>query len=131
MNRDLKLVAAAIFAWALGEGLFFYMVSLYLAELGASPALIGLLVALMALAQMVTMIPAGIAADRWGARNVFVGGWVLGLTTTSIMAGATSLNWFALGYVAYGFRRGDTADLDLYRQRPWHAELGSGPDTRL
>ncbi len=103
MSRDLKIVAAAIFAWALGEGLFFYMVPLYMAELGASPALIGLLVALFALAQMVTMIPAGIATDRWGARNLFVGGWLLGLATTSLMAGATNLKWFALGYVAYGF----------------------------
>ena len=41
MKRDLILVAIAMFAWGLGEGLFIYFQPLYLQELGANPIMIG------------------------------------------------------------------------------------------
>jgi hypothetical protein len=36
MKRDLILVAIAMFAWGLGEGMFLYFQPLYLEELGAN-----------------------------------------------------------------------------------------------
>jgi hypothetical protein len=41
MKRDLILVAIAMFAWGLGEGMFLYFQPLYLEELGANPIMIG------------------------------------------------------------------------------------------
>lgn len=102
MNRDLKIVSAAIFIWALGEGLFLSLAPLYLAELGAGPEKIGLLTALFSLAQGVVMIPAGIASDRWGPRYLLLGGWLTGLMAALVMAAAPGLELFALGYVGYG-----------------------------
>jgi len=41
MSRDLRLVSISLLAWGFGEALFFYLIPLYLAELGADPAWIG------------------------------------------------------------------------------------------
>ena len=103
MNRDLKIVSAAIFIWALGEGLFISLTPLYLAELGAGPERIGLLTALFSLAQALVMIPAGIASDRWGPRKLLVGGWLMGSLMALLMAFSPGLELFALGYVGFGF----------------------------
>ncbi len=103
MNRDLKLISAALFTWALGEGLYASLVTLHLEELGATPAQIGMIMALYALAQASAMIPAGLATDHWGARRVMLGGWLLGLGAVAVMAGSTWLALFAAGLVVYGF----------------------------
>lgn len=103
MKRDLGVAALAMFIWALGEGLFFYLVPLYMESLGANGGLIGTAIALLSLAQAVVMLPAGMAADRWGPRRVMIGGWLMGLLTTAVMAAATSFQLFAVGLVAYGF----------------------------
>ena len=106
MNRDLKVVSAALFTMALGEGLFLPFSPLYMEELGASPEQIGLLAALVALTQMVAMIPAGIASDRWGPRPLLLGGWMLAVLTASIMAAAPNLEVYAIGYAGYGLTFG-------------------------
>lgn len=103
MSRDLKVLSLSLFFWALGEGLFIYLVPLHLEELGATPVQTGTVMALFALAQALTMLPAGVAADRWGARRVMVGGWVAGLLSAVLMAGATHLWLFALAWTTYGF----------------------------
>lgn len=102
MNRNLKTLAFALFTWALGEGLFLYLVPLYLSELGASAAQIGTLIGLSSLAQAVAMLPAGFAADRLGAHRVMVGGWLTGLAAAIVMAGASGILLFAAGWIVYG-----------------------------
>ncbi len=102
MNRNLKTLAFALFTWALGEGLFLYLVPLYLGELGASAAQIGTLIGLSSLAQAVVMIPAGFATDRLGAHRVLVGGWLTGLAAAIVMASANGMSLFAAGWIVYG-----------------------------
>jgi DHA1 family tetracycline resistance protein-like MFS transporter len=75
-------------------------------ELGARPELIGLLAALFAGTQMVSMIPAGIASDRWGPRPLLLGGWFVAIVSTAIMALAPNLFFFAVGYAGYGLTFG-------------------------
>ena len=41
MNSALLALAAALFTWGLGEGIFFFFQPLYLAELGADPLQLG------------------------------------------------------------------------------------------
>ncbi len=102
MNRNLKTLALALFTWALGEGLFMYLVPLYLGELGASAEQIGTLIGLGLLARVVTMLPAGLAADRLGVHRVMVGGWLTGLAAAIVMAGASGIRLFAAGWIMYG-----------------------------
>lgn len=102
MNRDLKIVAGALFTLALGEGLFFGLVTLHLEGLGATPVIIGNVMALYALAQAVVMIPAGLATDRWGARQVMLSAWLAALLALVLMASAGTLWLFAAGWLVYG-----------------------------
>jgi MFS family permease len=101
LPRDLKLLAASNFTWAAGEALFIYIVPLYLQQLGGSPVQIGNIISLVGVASASATIPAGILADRWGAKPVFWLGWLIGLVAGVFMAAAGSLTWFALGWIMY------------------------------
>ena len=102
MNRNLKTLALALFTWALGEGLFIYLVPLHLGELGASAEQIGTLIGLGSLARVVAMLPAGFAADRLGVHRVIAVGWLTGLAAAIVMAGASGIRLFAAGWIMYG-----------------------------
>lgn len=102
MNRDLRLVAISLFTWALGEGLFLCLVTLRIEDLGATPVVIGNVMALNALIQALVMIPAGLATDRWGAWQVMIGSWFVALLTILMMALASSLWIFVAGWLSYG-----------------------------
>ena len=102
MKRDLILVAIAMFAWGLGEGLFIYFQPLYLEELGANPLLIGTILGVLGLAMTVSHIPAGYLADRIGRKPLMVAAWCTGTTATWIMALADSLPVFVIGLFLFG-----------------------------
>jgi len=102
VNRDIRLISISLFTWALGEGLFLCLVTLRLEGLGATPVVIGNVMALYALVQAVVMIPAGLATDRWGAWQVMIGAWLVALLSIFLMAMADGLLLFAAGWLAYG-----------------------------
>ncbi len=102
MNRDIRLIALALFLWGLGEGLFMYIQPLYIAELGADPAQIGGVLSLMGLAAGLTYIPAGLLADRLPRKPLLAGGWFSGFL--AVLISALARDWRALipGLVLYG-----------------------------
>lgn len=97
LPRDLRLLSASIFAWGVGESLFFYVIALYLKQLGATPVQIGNIYDLGAATTVVTAIPARILADRWGRKQVMWLGWLAGLAAVALMASTTNSRWFAVG----------------------------------
>ncbi|MEK7326329.1 MAG: MFS transporter [Chloroflexota bacterium] len=103
LNRDLKILGAALFLWAAGEGLFIFTLPLYMGSLGADSKQIGLLYSLNSTALVLATIPAGLAADRWGPRSGITSGWVLGAVAGALMAFAPGLTLFSAGWVLYGF----------------------------
>jgi len=78
MSRDNKLVTLALFLWGGGEGLFIYIQSLYMQQLGASPEEIGGVLALASVLAACAFIPGGWLADRFDTKKVMIGGWALG-----------------------------------------------------
>jgi MFS family permease len=102
MKRDLILVAIAMFAWGLGEGMFLYFQPLYLEELGANPIMIGTILGGFGLAMTVSHIPAGYLADRVGRKPLMVAAWITGSIATWTMAWANSLPVFVVGMMLYG-----------------------------
>jgi MFS family permease len=102
MKRDLILVAIAMFAWGLGEGLFIYFQPLYLQELGANPIMIGTILGGFGLAMTVSHIPAGYLADRIGRKPLMVAAWITGSIAAWTMALANSLPLFVVGLMLYG-----------------------------
>lgn len=102
MKRDLILVAVAMFAWGLGEGLFIYFQPIYLQELGADAIMIGTILGGFGLAMTVSHIPAGYLADRVGRKPLMVAAWCTGTTAAWMMALANSLTVFVIGLFIYG-----------------------------
>ena len=103
MTRDNKLLAFSLAFWGLGEGLFIYILPLYLRQLGADPVAIGTILALAAAAAGLAHIPAGYLADRVGRKPVLLAGWILGLASVLVMFLAQDLWLFAAALVAYTF----------------------------
>lgn len=93
----------SLFFWGFGEGLFWYIQPLYLRELGADPVTIGAVLSLAAVAALLAHVPAGYLADRFGAKQVMLAGWLLGVVAISGCYLAPSLLWFSLSWVAYVF----------------------------
>jgi len=68
MNPSLLWLAAALFTWGIGEGMFFYFQPIYLAQLGANPVQIGAILGAAGVAMMLAHITAGALTDKIGAR---------------------------------------------------------------
>jgi len=103
LNRNLFFVAAALFLWGFGEGMFFNFVPIYLdVQFLLSKYEIGLILGAFGFFMAVTHIPAGRLADRFGRRPLLVGAWMLGLVSTLMMGVALTLPLFLVGLFAYG-----------------------------
>lgn len=101
MNRDLRLLSASLLCWGIGEGLFFYIQPLYLAQLGADPLQVGFILGLAGAAMTITHIPAGILADRFGRRAMMAAAWIFGTVAAVLMFLATSLWVFVAALILY------------------------------
>jgi len=103
VNRELRLLCTSFFIWGLGEGLFFYFQPLYLEELGASPLQIGGILGMAGVGLVITHIPAGMLADKFGRRTIMFIASCLGTIAAWIMFVAPSLTFFVAGLVFYYF----------------------------
>jgi MFS family permease len=101
MNRDTRLVGIALLLWGFGEGLFFHIEPLYIAELGATPVQIGSILALANVVRGATYLPAGLLADRVPRKWFMVGGWVTGLLGVLLVASARSWQTLIPGLLIY------------------------------
>jgi MFS family permease len=101
MTRDLALVAASLFFWGFGEGMFFYFIPLSLQNLGANPLMIGGVYGGIGLAAALMQIPAGILSDRIGPRTIMWISWGIGALACWILAGAQTLTVFVIGIWLY------------------------------
>lgn len=114
MNPSLILLAASLFVWGVGEGMFVYIQPLYLQELGADPLKIGLITSAFIIAMTVAHIPAGRLADRIGRRPMMIAAWLIGLAAAWVMALARDLDTFIAGMLLYGFTAFVSAPMSSY-----------------
>lgn len=114
MNRDLFLVAFSLFFWGIGEGMFSYFQSIYLAQLGASPLLIGTILGVMGIAILIFQIPAGLLSDKLGSRPLMWASWMFGALSAGVMAFAQSLLVFVIGMLMYGLTSFVLAPMNSY-----------------
>jgi len=101
LSRDLKLLSLALFLWASGEGLFIFVLPVYMSELGATPVQIGQLYAIGAVAMAVSLIPAGWASDRFGPKMGLVSGWAIGAVAGFFFIIAKNIPVFLIGWILY------------------------------
>lgn len=115
MNRNLFFVAAALFLWGLGEGMFFNFVPIYLDnQFLLSKYEIGLILGAFGFSMAITHIPAGRLADRIGRKPLLTMAWMLGLITTLIMGLALALPLFLIGLFGYGLTASVSSPLSSY-----------------
>ena len=114
MNRALLLLAAALFTWGIGEGIFFYFQPLYLAELGADPLQIGIILGGVGMVMTLVHIPAGYLADKIGRRPLLRMAWSGGLLASWIMAFSNALPFFVTGLILYSITTFVIAPLNSY-----------------
>ncbi len=94
MSRDNKLVMLALFLWGSGEGLFLYILPLYMEQLGATPEQVDTVLAIAAFLAACSFIPGGWLADRFDPKQIMIAGWALG-GVASIMMGLAA-DWRAI-----------------------------------
>ncbi len=115
MNRNLGFVAAALFLWGLGEGMFMNFVPIYLgSQFFLSEQQIGLALGAFGFFMAITHIPSGYLADRIGRRPLLVSAWILGFSSTLIMGIATRLPLYLVGIFAYGLTAAVSSPLSSY-----------------
>jgi MFS family permease len=83
-NRDIKLICMSNFIGAFGEGLYIFMLSLYLIELHASIVEVGAFYSIMYLSAALSPLPGGFLADRYDRKKVILLSWGLWVFTPFI-----------------------------------------------
>lgn len=78
-NRDVRLVlfSQALLGFTIFGGVYTVLLNLYLLRLGYGPQLIGQVNAVGALSFALLSMPAGVLANRWGARRSMIVGTVV------------------------------------------------------
>lgn len=102
IGRNTRWVMWSYMLWGIGEGLWMFIQPLYVKSLGATPAQTGFVIGMWGLARLLFIMPAGILADRLGARRLMLPGWYLGLAGVVIIALAPDWRWAAPGFLVYG-----------------------------
>ncbi|MGA9398853.1 MAG: MFS transporter [Anaerolineaceae bacterium] len=114
MTRDLIFMTISLFTWGIGEGMFMYFHPIYLQQWGADPRIIGMVYGAWGLSIMITQFPAGILADRIGARPILRLSWILGVFACILMAIAGSLELFIVAIIFYGFTAFGVTPMNSY-----------------
>src|SRR5512138_3338444 len=101
MSRDLKIITLALFLWGCGEGLFFYIMPLYMEQLGATAPEVGAVLGLAAFLTACSFIPGGMLADRFDAKKIMIWGWAIGAVASLGMGLAATWQWFVPWILIY------------------------------
>ncbi len=103
LTRDIKLICVSNFIGAFGDGLFVYVLPIYIRGLQATAADVGLLYSILGLSTALTIIPGGLLADRFDRKKVMILGWLVWVPIPLMMAAATHWSHLILPMVLYGF----------------------------
>lgn len=95
------MLVAAQLLWGIGFGLMAPIFPLYLAELGAGGAEIGIVFGVGNLAAAAAMLPAGAAADRFGRRRLLLLAGLMGALGAFALLPLTSWHGAVVGSVLY------------------------------
>lgn len=110
LNRDLKLVFACNLVGSFGDGLYAYLLPVYMSNtLGADSVQIGILYAVLSLFAALTLLISGTLADRYDRKKIMIAGWLAWLPVPLIFSSAS--NWIGMvpGMIMWGFWLGGPA----------------------
>lgn len=103
-NRDLKILFISNFVGAVGDGLYVYLLPLYLrGGLQASSADVGLLYSISMISTALTIIPGGFLADHSDRKKMMILGWAVWVPVPLIFSVATHWTQVLPVMGLYGF----------------------------
>ncbi len=79
LPSDLKLIFLSLFLWTFGIGLYTYIWSLFLRQIGADSNQVGIVYQLGFLAAAFTMIPGGLLANKYDLKPIIIIGWAISI----------------------------------------------------
>jgi len=104
LNRDLKLIFICNLVGSFGDGLFAYLLPVYMGNtLRADSVQIGILYAVTSLLAAITLLVSGTLADRYDRKKIMIAGWIAWLPAPLIFSFAR--NWVEMlpGMIMWGF----------------------------
>ncbi len=101
LNHNNRLFLLGNFLFALSYGLWMNLRQLHLLALRATPAEIGTVFAVVAVAGGLLPLPAGILADRIGPKRIILGAWAVAVAGALTAALAQSWPLAAAGYLIF------------------------------
>lgn len=102
LNRDLKILFVSNLFASFGDGLFIYLLPLFIRDLNASPENVGLLFSILTVASAITMIPGGLLADRYDRKKILLLGWAIWVPVPLFFVFATNWNQLIPAMFLYG-----------------------------
>jgi ENTS family enterobactin (siderophore) exporter len=94
LPRDLKLIFSAHLLWTFGEGLYFFILPVYVIELGGTGMEIGFLYSFMFLVYTLSVLLGGFLADRFDRKKLIIYIFMFGSLSSLIYSFATE--WWHL-----------------------------------
>ncbi|MCL6579083.1 MAG: MFS transporter [Candidatus Bathyarchaeota archaeon] len=92
LNKDLKLIFTSNLLGSFGDGLYAYLLPVYLTEsLGANDVEVGIVYAVVSLVAALTLLVAGTLADRYDRKKIMIAGWIAWIPAPLIFSLAN--NW--------------------------------------
>lgn len=102
VNKDIKLICFSSFVFSFGDGLFTFLLPVYINQLNASPTEVGMLYAVNNLSWGVTLMLGGLLADRFDQKKIMILGSLLWVPVPLELATATNWNQLWLPMILYG-----------------------------
>jgi len=103
LGRDLQRIFASNLAGSFGDGLYSYLLPVYMTEnLKANPVQVGVLYAVVNLLAALTLLLTGVLGDRYDRKKIMMAGW--GLWVPAPIFFALARNWLEMlpGAVLWG-----------------------------
>jgi len=109
INRDLRLLCFSGFICCFGDGLFFFLLPVYLNQLNASPTDVGMLYAVYNLSWVLTLMLGGFLADHFDQKKIMILSLLLWIPMPLALATATNWNQLWIPMVLYGAYLGSSS----------------------
>lgn len=103
LGRDLRLIFASNLAGSFGDGLYSYLLPVYMTEgLNANPVQVGTIYAVVNMFAALTLFLTGMLGDRYDRKKIMVAGW--GVWVPAPLFFALARNWYEMlpGAVLWG-----------------------------
>jgi MFS family permease len=98
-----KMFLVGVILGNFGGGIYTVVIQLYLLTLGFDSSDIGAIFMMNAVGSVLLTIPAGILADRYGKKIIFLLGWPIGALSALFYLGTESVELFYLAFLFLGF----------------------------